>query len=113
MFLAAPTAFFVTVFLFCGRTLLPITRGLSATQVHLLIPFSLLFLYALAGTVARSKTGFRKAVFVALCAVSIMGLYILGGHETIYAAAALGPSAATQPLPDSHKQWYRFRGQVM
>ncbi len=89
-FLSVALSFLTTALLFCDRTLLPVTRGLGMTQAHLLIPLSLLFILTLPRIMNPSGAIIRKAVWIALSATCLAGVYLLGNHETFYGAFCLG-----------------------
>lgn len=89
LYVSTPVAFFVTALLFCGRTSLPITRGLGVTTVHLLVPLSLLALYAFHEMGRRPCPIFRKAVFILTAGACLACIYVLGCHETFYGAGCL------------------------
>jgi len=96
LYLAWPTALLVSVFLFCGRVLLPPARGLGLSHIHLLIPLSLVLLRALSLVSETARPELLKLCALVAGSVSIACIYVLGCHETIYAAAcaAMGLTAA-------------------
>jgi hypothetical protein len=89
LYLSTIGSLFVTLFLFCGRILLPITLGLGLTQIHLMIPLSLGFVFALTKILSGSVYGWRKVAWILLAASCLAWIYFLGSHEVYFGLSCL------------------------
>ena len=90
LYLSTAASFLVATLLFCGRVLLPLARGMGRTEIHLLIPLSLLFLVAVSHLLDGAAIARRKWAWIALASTCLACIYLLGCHETLYAATCLG-----------------------
>jgi hypothetical protein len=89
LYLSATASFCVTALMFFGRTLLPLSRGLGVTVIHLLVPFSLAAVYGISVVMERTSDKKRRTAHVAIASMSLAVIYIIGSHETFYAGICM------------------------
>lgn len=88
-FYATIPALFLSVFILCDRTLMPVSRGIGIMNVLLLIPAMLLFLRHLAYSQNRALPIQKRLRSALIMALNLALMFWLGGHEIFFAIFTL------------------------
>jgi hypothetical protein len=84
LYLSTLTTSWVTIFLFCGRVVMPIARGIGNVSMLLMFPFSLVFVHALPKTMDSTLLRWKRWLWIGVAGSSFGAIYYLGSHESIF-----------------------------